>query len=246
MLSRNHPAVDVEDLARFLGDRDELARHQQQRSGSSLSRMRTSTSRCDSARSSASVHALEMQIAADRSPARADAVVPRQPRHHLLRRCRGRCGRCARRSCRLPWPDTWRCRRARSDPRRCPPWSGKSAMPRLVVRRRLCCLELERASARSQRMMRSASTRSILVRNLRHQDCEFVAAETAENLVAPHLARDLARDPDQHRVARAVAEGVVDVLEIVEIEEQQRHARPVRARHPRSCASSSSLKRWRL
>ena len=69
-----------------------------------------------------------------------------------------------------------------------------------------------------------------VVGDVRDEDRELVAAQTAEELVAPHLARHLARDPDQHRVARAMAERVVDVLEIVEVEEEQREARAVALR----------------
>ena len=61
-----------------------------------------------------------------------------------------------------------------------------------------------------------------LVRNIRNQDAELIAPETAEKLVATHLSRHFAGDADEHRIACAVPEGVVDVLEVVEIEEKQR------------------------
>src|SRR4029453_16947329 len=46
-----------------------------------------------------------------------------------------------------------------------------------------------------------------------------------EYLVAPDLARDLSRNAYEHGVPGTVSEGVVDELEVVEVEEQQRHAR---------------------
>jgi hypothetical protein len=66
-----------------------------------------------------------------------------------------------------------------------------------------------------------------LVGDVRDQDREFVSAQAREYLIAAHLPADLAGHPDQHRVAGAVAEGIVDVLEIVQVEEQQGDARIV-------------------
>ena len=64
----------------------------------------------------------------------------------------------------------------------------------------------------------------LLVGDVGSEDRELVAAQPREQLVAAHLGRHFAGHPDQQGVAGAVAEGVVDVLELVEVEEQQRHA----------------------
>ena len=60
---------------------------------------------------------------------------------------------------------------------------------------------------------------------IRHQHGKLIAAEPGNHFVASHQGTNLARDPDQHGIAGAVAEGVVDVLEFVQIEKQQRPLR---------------------
>ena len=54
------------------------------------------------------------------------------------------------------------------------------------------------------------------------QHDELVAAHPADRVRPAQGARQPGRDRDEQPVAGAVAEGVVDVLEVVEVEEQQR------------------------
>ncbi|CAJ3875032.1 Uncharacterised protein [Burkholderia pseudomallei] len=58
-------------------------------------------------------------------------------------------------------------------------------------------------------------------RAVRQQHAELVAAEPREHVVVVEAALEALRDFAQHRVARRVAAGVVDLLEAVEIEHQQ-------------------------
>ena len=62
--------------------------------------------------------------------------------------------------------------------------------------------------------------------SLRHQHGELVATKAREDLVAPGQRVQFAGNTDQHRVPGPVPVGVVDVLELVEIEEQQRTLAP--------------------
>jgi len=59
----------------------------------------------------------------------------------------------------------------------------------------------------------------------RAQHREFVAAEPRDEFAAPHLASQRARHRGQDLVAGAVAADVVGVLEVVEVDEQQRQRR---------------------
>ncbi|OHD68141.1 MAG: hypothetical protein A2177_03385 [Spirochaetes bacterium RBG_13_68_11] len=65
-------------------------------------------------------------------------------------------------------------------------------------------------------------------RQEREQDGELVAALAEHEVAGSHGAADPAGRLPQHPVAGLVAEGVVDVLEVVEVEEEER-LRPVRA-----------------
>ncbi len=66
----------------------------------------------------------------------------------------------------------------------------------------------------------------------RHDHAELLAADAADDVRAAHgVARD-ARDLDEHLVAGTVAVDVVDALEVVEVEHEDRD-RVVRARGPR-------------
>src|SRR5581483_8988745 len=56
---------------------------------------------------------------------------------------------------------------------------------------------------------------------------ELVAAEAAELIAGAHRRPETFGDLDQHLVARSVAEGVVDLLEVVEVEVGQSHLVPV-------------------
>jgi hypothetical protein len=65
---------------------------------------------------------------------------------------------------------------------------------------------------------------------LAQQQHELVAAQPRHRVLPAHLALQAARQLDQHRVARAVPERVVDGLEVVEVEEHQRQRRAVAVR----------------
>ena len=56
-----------------------------------------------------------------------------------------------------------------------------------------------------------------------HQDDELVAAPARHRVARPHRGLQALRDHAQHLVADVVAEAVVDALEAVEVDEQQRH-----------------------
>ena len=59
---------------------------------------------------------------------------------------------------------------------------------------------------------------------------ELVAAEPGEHLTAADAPTKAFRDLDQHLVAQSVPEGVVDLLEPVEVQEQEGERRPVARR----------------
>ncbi len=68
---------------------------------------------------------------------------------------------------------------------------------------------------------------------LRQQDRELVAAEPREHVGLAHAAGKQLGDPDDHIIAGLVAERVVDVLEVVQVEHQQRALGAVAARQRR-------------
>ena len=57
------------------------------------------------------------------------------------------------------------------------------------------------------------------------EDRELVATEARDEVAVPHRVRDALRDGLQQRVAGGVAERVVDDLEVVEVDEQDRRDR---------------------
>ena len=57
---------------------------------------------------------------------------------------------------------------------------------------------------------------------LGHDDGELVAADAREQVRAAHGAGQVRRDVDQDLIAGLVAEGVVDGLELVDVDEGQR------------------------
>ena len=67
-----------------------------------------------------------------------------------------------------------------------------------------------------------------------HDDGEFVAAEPRQHLVLVEDAAGAARDRLQQRVAGGMAEQVVDLLEAVEVEAEQRQAARRSRRRSRS------------
>ena len=75
--------------------------------------------------------------------------------------------------------------------------------------------------ARSSRTSRSAMARErAQVGLVLGQDRELVAAEPGDQVVVADEAADPLGDRDEQRVAGGVAEGVVDDLEVVEVDEQ--------------------------
>ena len=92
-------------------------------------------------------------------------------------------------------------------------------------------------------LQRSAKCRGNAVRDVHHfafttrlleQDREFVAAETRRSVTVTQTGPQAIRRLHQHRITGCMAERVVDFLEIVEVEEHNRHfiVRTFRARQP--------------
>ena len=73
-------------------------------------------------------------------------------------------------------------------------------------------------SAASRRS--ATSTRVLLVRDVAQQDAEFVAAQAGGEVGAAQGRPKPVGDRDEGLVAGGVTEGVVDRLEVVEVEEQ--------------------------
>ena len=59
---------------------------------------------------------------------------------------------------------------------------------------------------------------------------EFVASQSRHHVAGPHRVGQPARGFDQQRVAGRMAEAVVDELEVVEVDQQRRHAGVARPR----------------
>ena len=59
-----------------------------------------------------------------------------------------------------------------------------------------------------------------------HDDGEFLAAVTAGDVLAAHLGLDQPADLGEQRVAGRVAVGVVEALEMVDVEHQHRQRQP--------------------
>ena len=69
------------------------------------------------------------------------------------------------------------------------------------------------------------------VRQLPHEDAELVAAEARHRVAATQDRLQPPRELDQEQIAVAVAQGVVDLLEVVEIHEQDCELRSVLIGH---------------
>ena len=67
------------------------------------------------------------------------------------------------------------------------------------------------------------------IADLLEQDRELVAGQAAGGVARADRVRQAARHLDEEAVAGAVAEGVVDVLEVVEVDQQDRRHRPAAA-----------------
>ena len=68
--------------------------------------------------------------------------------------------------------------------------------------------------------IRSATGDRRVVGPVLEQDRELVTPEAADGVAAARAFAQPLGDPEQHLVAGLVAEGVVDVLEVVEVEHQ--------------------------
>ena len=73
--------------------------------------------------------------------------------------------------------------------------------------------------------MRSASSTAPLSGGRRQQQREFLAADAGGQVVVAHALLQHARHRHQHLVAEQVAVGVVDQLEVVDVDQHQRHRR---------------------
>ena len=69
--------------------------------------------------------------------------------------------------------------------------------------------------------------RAVHVADLVEEDGELVAGQPARGVARPDGVGQPARDLDEEPIARAVTQRVVDRLEVVEVEEQDRRHRPV-------------------
>ena len=79
------------------------------------------------------------------------------------------------------------------------------------------------------------------------QDGELVAAEPGHGVLGPDHGGQGARDLDQQRVAGVVTEGVVDLLEVVQVDDRDGRRRRTRpARLPRTAAARRSENNARL
>ena len=63
----------------------------------------------------------------------------------------------------------------------------------------------------------------LLVVDVFDQDHEFIAAEAGDGVLLAHAVEQARGDLLEHRVAHRVTKGVVDVLEVVEVEKHHRH-----------------------
>ena len=84
------------------------------------------------------------------------------------------------------------------------------------------------APAASEARIRSLISTTSLTRDVLQQHRELVPAETGDGVDVAGVGHQPPRDLDQHGVTRGVAEPVVDRLEAVEVDEEQRnpHAAP--------------------
>ena len=102
------------------------------------------------------------------------------------------------------------------------PWSGVTAMPTLASTSRLTPSSTNGAAS-SARMPPAQRLRVHGVGQVGQQDDEFVAAEAGDAVALPQHPREPRADLLQQQVTVMVAESVVDLLEPVEVEQQERH-----------------------
>ena len=70
----------------------------------------------------------------------------------------------------------------------------------------------------------------LAARHVAQQHDELVAAEARDEIVGPHGVAELLRSELQQMIAGSVTARVVDVLELIEVDEEQRGARVARLR----------------
>src|SRR3954447_9144836 len=93
-------------------------------------------------------------------------------------------------------------------------------------------VDAQRDAAQVERLLEHAQhpaghdDRTVLVVVARDDDAELVAAEAGQHVVRAEHAAQARADAPQQLVAGGVAQGVVELLEVVEIEQQQRGAPP--------------------
>lgn len=69
--------------------------------------------------------------------------------------------------------------------------------------------------------------RGLLGTRLGKEQAEFLAAQPAQRIVGPRLIGAQFGEPADHQVADGVAVAVVDPLEVIDVEDQQRRGAPV-------------------
>ena len=90
--------------------------------------------------------------------------------------------------------------------------------------------------AATARRTRSASTAAWSVRLPGERNHEFFAAEPADDVAASQLLRHGLGDGPKRKIADRMAPSVVDGLEVIEVEHEQRRRRPVAGRREAACA----------
>ena len=100
------------------------------------------------------------------------------------------------------------------------------------------CLDLDREAAHEQGLrdllaeLVRERQRGRRIRELRGDDSELVAAEAGDRVAFSQRAVQTARNLAQEPIAAGMTEGVVDLLEAVEVEQHHGEARPVPFRQP--------------
>ena len=137
------------------------------------------------------------------------------------RRCR-RAGRARTRARPRgrPWPRTWRRRRSAAAPATVAAGTGAVATPMLTP----TCSRMPSTvnGCRSSSRSRSAQRLRLVQAGVGQQDGELVAAQPGEEVAGPQGRAQARADLPEQVVAGVVAEAVVDLLEAVEVEQQQR------------------------
>ena len=94
-------------------------------------------------------------------------------------------------------------------------------------------LQGERLSQRRAQLARDSG--GLLMARAIEQDRELVAAQAHQQVAGPQVLAQAGADLYQQHVACLVAEAVVDLLEPVQVQQQQRLAPRLGVRHPRAC-----------